>query len=271
MRICHAQQAIHIASLILLVSATSVRADDASLAQELTNPVASLISVPIQYNFDRGFGPADDGERHLINVQPVIPFSLNQDWTVVSRTIVPVIAQDEIFTGAGEQFGLGDVVQSLFFSPKTPAGPIIWGAGPVVLLPTGTDQLTTSEKWGAGPTAVLLSMQGPWTIGVLANHIWSFAGDDRRSDINATFIQPFITYTTPDAWTFAFNTESTYDWEAGAWSVPLNLSVSKLTKLGSQPISIGAGARYWAEAPDAGPEGWALRSSLTFLFPTGSK
>jgi hypothetical protein len=269
MQISRLTLVVQASCLMLIAHVNALRADDASLAQELTNPVASLISVPIQYNYDRGFGLGDDGDRHLINVQPVIPITLNEDWTVVSRTIVPIVAQDEIFTGAGDQFGLGDVVQSFFFSPKQPTGSIVWGAGPVILAPTGTDRLLSAEKWGAGPTAVLLSMQGPWTIGVLANHIWSFAGEDRRADVSASFIQPFITYTTPDAWTFALNTESTYDWEGEAWSVPINASVSKLLKFGSQPVSLGATVRYWAEAPEAGPEGWALRSSLTFLFPTG--
>jgi hypothetical protein len=270
MQISRSMPLLQIGCLMLAASATQVRADDASLAQELTNPIASVISVPIQYNYDRGFGLTDDGHRNLINVQPVIPISLNQDWSLISRTITPIIAQDEIFAGAGDQFGLGDIVQSFFLSPKTPAGSIIWGAGPVFLLPTGTDALLSAEKWGAGPTAVMLTMQGPWTIGVLANHIWSVAGDDNRADVNATFLQPFITYTTPDAWTFALNTESTYDWKAEAWTVPVNFNISKLLKIGSQPVSFGVGARYWAESPEQGPEGWGLRSSLTFLFPTGN-
>lgn len=261
------------ASLSLGLSALgsgAARADDAGLAQELTNPVAALISVPIQYNFDQNIGPADDGKRHLINIQPVVPISLNQDWTLISRTITPIISQDDIFPGAGSQFGLGDVVQSFFFSPKKPTNGLIWGVGPVLLLPTGTETLLTADKWGAGPTAVALTQQNGWTVGVLANHIWSFAGDEDRADISATFLQPFITYTTPDAWTFALNTESTYDWQADDWAVPINLNISKLVKFGQQPVSIGAGVRYWADSAQAGPEGWGARATLTYLFPTGN-
>ncbi|MFM1891574.1 MAG: hypothetical protein RLZ44_651 [Pseudomonadota bacterium] len=163
---------------------------------------------------------------------------------------------------------MGDVVQSLFVSPKTPtAGGWIWGAGPVLLLPTGTDELLTADKWGAGPTAVALKQQGPWTYGALANHIWSFAGDDDRDDVNATFLQPFLAYTTPQAWTFSLNTESTYDWESEQWSVPLNGVVTKVTKIGNQLVSIGAGVRYWAQSPDSGPEGWGARLVFTLLFP----
>lgn len=139
----------------------------------------------------------------------------------------------------------------------------------MVLLPTGTDTLLTTDKWGAGPTAVALTQQNGWTVGMLANHIWSFAGDEDRADVNSTFLQPFVSYTTPDAWTFSLNTESTYNWTAEEWSVPLNFVVTKLTKIGNQPISIGGGVRYWADAPDSGPEGWGARAVVTYLFPTG--
>jgi hypothetical protein len=160
------------------------------LAKQLANPIASLISVPIQSNVDWNIGPADDGYRITTNIQPVIPFALNDDWNVISRTILPVVYQDEILPGAGDQFGLGDVVQSVFFSPSAPtANGIIWGVGPVFLLPTGTDPLLSAEKWGAGPTAVALTQRGPWTVGGLANHIWSFAGDSSRADVNSTFVQ----------------------------------------------------------------------------------
>jgi len=241
----------------------------ADLAKKLSNPVASLISVPFQFNYDTGYGPAD-GEKAFVNVQPVIPISLNEDWNLISRTIVPIAWQDDIAGKSGDQFGLGDIVQSLFVSPKEP-GPsgIIWGVGPVALIPTATDPLLGGEKWGIGPSAVVLRQSGGWTYGALANHIWSFAGDDSRADINATFLQPFLAYTTPDAWTFALNTESTYNWTAETWSVPINFSVSKLVKFGDQPVSLQAGVRYWAESPATGPEGLGARLGLTLMFPKG--
>jgi len=187
-------------------------ADEASLAMQLSNPVAALISVPLQLNYDQDIGPADDGDRWLLNVQPVIPFELNDDWNLISRTILPLVHQSDIFPGVGTQTGTGDIVQSLFFSPKAPkASGWIWGAGPVLLLPTGSNDLLTTDKWGAGPTAVVLKQSNGWTRGMLANHLWSFAGDGDRADVNATFLQPFLTYTTPTQWTFAVNTESTYE------------------------------------------------------------
>jgi hypothetical protein len=119
-----------------------------------------------------------------------------------------------------------------------------------------------------GPTAVALWQGSGWTIGALANHIWSVAGEDDRPDVDQTFLQPFISYTTPSAWTFTLNTESTYNWEVEEWSVPLNLVVAKLVTINRQPISFFAGVRYWAESPDTGPQDFGARFGMTFLVPT---
>jgi hypothetical protein len=254
----------------LALGVSNVRAeDDADLAQKLSNPVADLISVPIQGNYDSGIGPLGEGTRLYFNVQPVIPISITPDWNVISRTIMPVISQDEIFPLAGEQQGIGDITQSLFLSPVKPTDTgIIWGVGPVFLLPTGSDELLSREKWGAGPTGVVLQQTGPWTIGVLANHIWSFAGEEDRVDVNSTFVQPFLAYTTPDLWTFTLNTESTYNWDTEEWSVPINFTASRLVKFGKQPVSLFAGVRYWADTPEAtGPSDVGFRFGMTFLFP----
>lgn len=257
------------ALLQILLTGTATWADDDTedLAQQLSNPIASLISVPFQFNYDSGFGP-NDGDRAFINVQPVIPITLNDDWNLISRTIVPIAWQQDIAGPSGEQFGLGDIAQSLFFSPAKPTeSGLIWGIGPVFLLPTATDPLLGGQKWGAGPTGVVLKQFDGWTVGMLANHIWSFAGDSDRNDVNSTFLQPFISYTTSDAWTFTLHTESTYNWEASQWSVPINFQVSKLIVIDRQPISLSAGVRYWAESPDRGPDGFGFRTGITFLFP----
>ena len=241
---------------------------DAELAQELSNPLADLMTIPFQMNYDRDIGPLDDGSKLQTNIQPVIPFHLNDDWNLISRTIIPVIDQEDIFPGAGSQFGLGDVNLSLFFSPKKPtSGGLLWGVGPVLLFPTATDSLLGAKKWGAGPAAVALTMRGPWTVGILANHIWSYAGDSDRQDISNTFLQPFAAYTWPSAWTVSVQSESTYNWKTEKWSVPVNVAVSKLVRLGKLPVSLQAGVGYWAESPDAGPEGFRFRLQANFVLP----
>lgn len=245
-------------------------AQDAALAKQLSNPVSSLISVPFQSNFDRGIGPSEGGTQFYVNFQPVIPIPLNADWNVVSRTIVPIVSQSEIFPGSGSQFGLSDTLQSLFLTPgRVGSSGVIWGLGPAVLLPTATGRLLGRGQWAAGPTGVVLHQSGPWTYGVLANHVWSFAGDTARGGVSSTFVQPFLAYTTTDAWTYGLNSESSYDWIGRGWAVPANLTISKVLDLGGQPISVGAGVRYWLSSPDSGPTGFGARFSLTFLFPTG--
>lgn len=255
-------------ALLFATASVSAQESNEELAMQLANPVAALTSVPFQFNYDQNIGPVEDGERWYLNVQPVVPISLTEDWNLISRTIVPVIDQSDIFPGAGDQFGMGDVLQSLFFSPVAPTkGGWIWGVGPAFLLPTATDDLLGADKWGVGPSAVALKQNGPWTVGGLANHITSVAGDSERADINASFVQPFVSYTTPEAWTFTLQTEATYDWEGDQWSVPVSAVATKVSSFGSQLFSAGVGFRYWADSPESGADGLGLRVILTLLFP----
>jgi len=239
--------------------------DAADLAKKLQNPVAALISVPLQSNLDFGGGPNGDGSQYKLNIQPVIPVGLGKDWNVISRSILPILYQNKLIDTGG-QGGLGDLTQSFFFSPKEPTGGWIWGVGPVFLIPTATDDLLGLRKWGAGPTAVLLRQEHGWTYGILANHIWSFAGDSARQNVSATFLQPFAGYTTGAQTTFTLNSETTYDWENSQWTIPLNLMVAQLVKLQDLPLQFQAGARYYAAKPSTGPD-WGLRLNVVFLFP----
>ncbi|RAO78224.1 hypothetical protein CA260_10505 [Dyella jiangningensis] len=238
------------------------------LAKKLSNPVASLISVPFQFNYDQNIGPTRDGEKYLMNFQPVIPVSIGQDWNLIVRTILPVASQSDIVPGAGSQTGLGDTTQSFFFSPKAPtSGGWIWGVGPAALMPTATDRLLGSGKWGLGPTAVVLKQEGHWTYGMLANHIWSVGGQSNRAGISSTFLQPFLSYNTSNAWTFTLQSESSYDWKHTQWSVPINLMTAKLVTFGKQPVQFQLGVRYWDHAIESGPHGWGVRAGVVLLFP----
>ncbi len=261
-----------LAAALLALSGMHLRAEESEeetsgdLAMQLVNPVAALISLPLQNNFDWGGGPDGDGFQYRINVQPVIPFSLNENWNLISRTIVPYIDQEDVI-GTTSQSGLSDTLQSLFFSPKAPteAG-WIWGCGPALLLPTATTDLLGTEKWGTGPTAVFLRQENGWTYGMLANHLWSFAGESARQEVDATFLQPFLTYTAGTHTTLSLNTESSYDWQNSQWTVPINLGVAQLLKIGGSPIQFQISGRHYAETPDNGPE-WGLRFTVTFLWP----
>jgi hypothetical protein len=159
--------------------------DTQALAKKLANPVASLISFPIQMNFDFGMGTGG-GWRMTTNIQPVVPIALNKDWNLISRTILPIIRQGNVVAQGTGQTGLGDVVQSIFLSPNK-TEPVIWGIGPAALIPTATNSSLGSRQWGLGPTAVVLKQRGPWTVGALWNHIWRVSGGNGRSKVNARF------------------------------------------------------------------------------------
>lgn len=259
----------------------------ADLAKKLQNPVANLISVPFQNNFDYGGGAKGHGSQYTVNIQPVIPFKLTPDWNLIVRTIVPVT--QAVHVQPTEVSGLADIVQSFFFSPAQPVGGLIVGVGPVFLYPTATNDRISANQWAAGPTAVALKQAGPWTVGMLANHLQgvggighnglggsSILGEDgfttttppgRSARVSATYMQPFASYTFPTFTTLNLSTESTYDWTARRWTVPVIAGVSQLLKLGSQPISVGLSVKYTAVQPVGAPA-WGIRLSVTLLFPT---
>lgn len=250
-----------------LMAPTSVFAQaEENLAEQTQNPVAALISVPVRLSYDRGIGQTD-ADRATLKIQPVIPFDLSSDWNLISRTIVPIVNLESPTLGGSDAFGLGDITQSFFFSPKAPtAGGWIWGAGPIFLLPAGKEEFST-DNWGLGPTFVALKQQNGWTYGGLFNHVWGFTNPSGgREKTNSTFLQPFISYTTPDAWSFGGNIEANYDWNDEQWTAPLNLTVDKVTKLGSQLVSLRGGVQYFVDKPSGGPD-WGVTLGVTFLFP----
>jgi len=258
------------AAACALPGLAAAQESDAELAKKLSNPVASLISVPLQLNYDCCIGPSQGG-RYTLNVQPVIPFSLGRDWNLIVRTIVPIIDQDRLAPTTPSTWGLGDTTQSFFLSPKRPIHGWVLAAGPVMYWPTGSAGLS-ADKWGAGATVLALRQRQGWTYGVLANHIWSFAdaGDapahGHGQEVNQTFVQPFLSWTGPTSTTVGINAESAYDWKARQWSIPVNFTVTHIYKFGDQRVSLGGGARVYTATNGGGPD-WGLRFISTFLFP----
>jgi hypothetical protein len=249
--------------LIWVIASPVLAADsEAELAKKTQNPIANLISLPLQNDWNFNSGPKDDKTSYTLNVQPVWPFSVSEDYLLITRTILPV----KSIEFPKNETGIGDILQSFFVSPKEPVGGWIVGAGPVFNYPTASDNLLGSGKWGTGPTAVILRQDQGWTYGLLTNHVWSFAGNSDRSEVNATFLEPFLSFTTKTYTSLGLNTESTYDWKAHQWTVPVNFMLQQMVKIGSQPVSLQLGYRYYAEKPVYGPD-WGVRFQITFLFP----
>ena len=240
--------------------------DSAELAQKLTNPLAAMISIPIQNWFDFNLGPNKDGFRYTTEAQPVYPMQISTDWNLISRTTIPIVYQQN-FYGRTTQTGLSDSTESLFLSPVHTKS-LIWGAGPIFLIPTGTNGLLSTRKFGIGPTAVVLKHNGHTNIGLLASHVWSIAGSDSHPSVSQTYAQPFLAYTTKKAWTYAMTSYDTYNWTAGRWTAIVNpIRVSKLVKLGEQRLSVGGALRCTVASPQYQPKGCGLEFTFTPVYP----
>lgn len=234
----------------------------AELAKKLANPIASLISVPFQNNTDYGIGDLN-GTRNVLNVQPVVPITLNENITLITRAIFPVVSQYNITGEGSTQSGLGDAVISGFISPANSS--FTWGVGPVFLVPTGTDQLLSTEKFGLGPTAVALKQFNGWTIGGLVNQIWSVAGEEDRADVSQLFVQPFINYNWKSGAGLGVNTEITQDWNSERTTAYVSGLITGVTSMGSQKVQLGFGPRIQYSGATTAQFGW--RALVIFLFP----
>jgi hypothetical protein len=259
--------AVSTAVLALVGVSAAQPASEEDLAKETQNPVSDLISVPFESNFNFGVGPNDD-LQYILYVQPVVPFRLSKDWNLITRTIIPLIDQPELGPGVGDVFGLGDIQLSQFLSPAK-SGALIWGIGPIFQFPTATDDALGSDKWSAGPTAAALTIRGPWVAGALVNHLWSFAGDDDRADVNQTLIQPIVNYNLPGGWFLSSVPYITANWEKDGddrWTVPIGIGVGKVHRFGTQPVSLQLTPYYNVVRPDDAAE-WTLQFRINLLFP----
>jgi hypothetical protein len=254
---------------MLLLASVNLNAQDApaassaeELAKKLANPVASLISVPFQSNWDVGIGQYN-GSKMVLNIQPVVPFNLSEKWNLITRYIVPVVSQFDITGENTSQSGLGDAVITGFFSPAD-SDPI-WGVGPAFLLPTATNDFLGTKKFALGPSVVVLKQSGGWTYGGLANHLFSVAGDEDRSDINATFLNPFASYNWKSGAGFTANVEYTHDWKNDIDVLVAQPILSAVTKFGSQIVSFSVGPRFHF-APENRAR-YGIRAAVTLVFP----
>ncbi len=243
----------------------------ADLARAVQNPVADLISLPFQNNTNFDFGPRER-TQNVLNIQPVVPISLTDEWLMITRTIIPIVSQPSLRPGQDRENGLGDILLTGFLSPTDQdlwiGGKVLWGAGPAILLPTATDDQIGPGELGAGPSAVFIAMPGQWVIGSLFSQIWSFTGD---SDVDLFTWQYFVNYNLPKGWYLTSSPIITANWNNNSgdtWTVPFGGGVGRVFRLGSlPPINASLAAFYNVENPsNIGPD-WTLRFTLQFLFP----
>ncbi len=252
--------------------AASDEAQTAALAKAAQNPVADMISFPLQNNTAFGYGP-NQRVQDVLNIQPVIPLHLTQKWNLITRTILPIVWQPNASQPTGQGwYGLGDLNPSLFFSPAK-SGKLIWGVGPALVFPTATAPQLGQGKVSAGPGIVVLTTPGHWVIGALANNVWSFAGTGSRSPVNQFLLQYFINYNMKHGWYLTSAPILTADWRASsgnALTLPFGGGVGRIMKLGFQPVNISAAFFGNAKYP-TGTSPWGMRLQMQFLFPKFSK
>ena len=254
-------------SNLLAQDAPKPAADDAAaIAKKLANPIGALISVPFQNNADIGIGDYN-GSRNTLNFQPIVPFSLSAKYSLITRYIVPVIAQYDI-TGEGTQeVGLSDALLSGWLSNAVVKNGVVWGVGAAFLVPTATNDFLGTKKLGVGPTIIVLQQKSGWTYGLLMNQIWSVAGDADRADVNQMYLQPFITKNWKSGAGLTVNSETTLNWEANTTNAYINIMAGGLTKFGKQLVQLQIGPRIHVAAPEGGKSDFGVRAAAIFVFP----
>ena len=258
-------------AIAVLATASAARAELSAeeLAKLAQNPVGNLISIPFQNNTNLNFGP-DKGTQNILNIQPVIPVSVNADWNIITRTIVPVIWNPSLGPGIDGKNGVGDTVFTAFLSPAKP-GKWIWGAGPVVQIPTNSDAQLGNKNWGLGPSVVVLHLEhgDPWVYGALVNNVWSLTSDKRGGSYNNGMIQPFLNYNLPGGAYLTSAPVITVNWDADSgqrWTVPIGGGAGKIFHFGKLPVNTQISAYYNVERPD-NQANWQIRAQVQLMFP----
>ena len=238
-----------------------------ALQKATQNPVANLISVPLQDNSNFGIGSANR-TQNVLNIQPVIPMHLVEDWNLITRIIQPIVWQPYPDQNSGGNYGFGDMNPTFFLTPAKP-GKFIWGAGPALVIPTATDSSLGQGKWSIGPSFVGLAQPDPWTLGFLVNNVWSFAGDGSRPSVNQMTLQYFVNYNLKGGWYLTSQPIITANWAASGkdvWTVPFGGGIGRIMKVGFQPINLSA-QLYVTPIRPANSSPWGIRLQIAFLFP----
>lgn len=250
-------------------TATKTEQGSSDIAKAAQNPIAHMISVPVENDFYPQTGINKEDE-YVLELKPVVPVPLSKDWILITRTIIPVIQTPALAPGIAGTSGLGDIQESLFFSPtKAGLGGIIWGAGPAIVAPTATEEIYGTGKLSMGPNVVVLKSQGHWLYGSLAQNVWSVeAGPRNRPAVNQMLLQPFVNYNLPHRWYLTSSPIITANWKLdnGRWFVPVGGGVGKIVRFGNLPVNIYGQFFGNAEHPD-GTSRWSARFQMQFLFP----
>jgi hypothetical protein len=248
-------------------SASDVGTDKVDIAKKLANPIADMISVPLQYEFSRGVGKTQGGSQQTLLFQPVMPFNLGGGDTFIVRPIVAGVREVSVQAANGQPFsgyGIASVTIESFYAPNTNSS-WIWGIGPYAVSPSGNSGKFGSQQTGAGVTGVVLNRQGPWTYGLLGYQSWNMGGNPAFGTQNNLYGQPFIAFTTKNAFTYTVNMEAQYNYDTHRTSNPLYAGVSRLMVFDGVPLQLGAGPMYYVSNTPGGPSGWGARATATLV------